>query len=269
MMTLNVEEDTIEWGRGNHDGIKKSSGTKRDIITMDFNDIIRVVDMDLKFTHSRVGNTILKQKKGCPIGGILSGSYANIYCAKNEYDFLEKLKQTTDSRRVQAIRQMDDLILWIAYDKDNTKSKKEAADILHKLFDPESGVTEVYKGGLNLEMQPIKYNKEKQTFTLDFAGTRILGTTNAKTLYTRTLNKNIESIRKNGTQKYTRYPHKDTYIHDNVKRGVIIGNVTRTTTQNTYIKDTVKSNKRRHRRTRKHRLQERGNRRNTKRTKET
>ena len=241
IMTLNVEEDTIEWGRGNHDGEKKSSGTKRDIITLSFDDIIRVVDMDLKFTHSKVGKTILKQKKGCPIGGILSGSYANIYCAKNEYDFLNEIGQTDINKRVQGIRQMDDLILWVSYNKKEEKTKEQAAQILNKLYNYETQETKVYTGGLNLEMQEIKYNKRRKTFKIDFAGTRIHGTTDTKTLYTTTLNKNIKHIRKYGTQKYTRYPHKETYIHDNVKRGVIIGNVMRTRTQNTHEENLIKA----------------------------
>jgi hypothetical protein len=189
------------------------------------------------FTQSKIGNTIIKQKKGCPIGGILSGSYANIYCAKNEYEFLKRQEEIIDIRRIQGIRQMDDLILWIAYNEESNLSKKQTADILEELYNTETEQTKVYKGGLNLEMQTIKYNKKKKSFKMDFAGTRIHGTTNAKELYTRTLNKNIKHIRKHGIQKYTRYPNKETYIHDNIKRGVIIGNIVRTEKQNTYERD--------------------------------
>ena len=91
IVTLNVETGEIDWGRGNHEGKKSGAGTKRDIITISFEDIKKVVKIDLKYTYSKIGETIMRQKIGCPIGGILSWSYANIYCAKNEYEFLETL----------------------------------------------------------------------------------------------------------------------------------------------------------------------------------
>ena len=70
------------------------------------------------------GEDILKQKHGCPIGGFLSCIYANIKCAKDEYDFLNSLK--VHKRRIYGIRQVDDLLLFIAFDNAPPESLREA-----------------------------------------------------------------------------------------------------------------------------------------------
>ena len=79
-VTLVVDPTSeIYWGNA------MATGKPEDVITMNFNDIRNIVDMDLDFTYSTVGTTILKQRQGCPIGGILSSFYANLVCAKQEY----------------------------------------------------------------------------------------------------------------------------------------------------------------------------------------
>ena len=237
VVTLNVETNVIEWGRGNHDGEKRGKGTSRDIVTISFSDIIKTIKIDLKYTHSTVGKTIIRQRIGCPIGGKISGSYANIYCAKDEYEFIEKMKgKGINEKRIQAIRQMDDLVMWIAYKRGDKKTKIEAKEIRKEMFDVEEGKTNVYKGGLNLELEPIKWKGNGTKFIQEFAGTKIIGYRNMEDLYTRTNNKNIENVRKENKQKYPRYPGDRTYTHNQVKQGVIIGTMIRTETQNTYEK---------------------------------
>lgn len=242
VVTLDVETGEIEWGRGNYDGGKKGEGTKRDIVTITFRDILKTVDIDLKYTHSTIGRTIIRQKIGCPIGGKLSGSYANIYCAKDEYEFIEKMKaEGIDEKRIQAVRQMDDLVMWISYEKGNEKTKEEAKKIIKEMYDIKEEKTSVYKGGLNLEIEPIGWKNNKKKFIQKFAGTKVIGYKNIEDLYIRTSNKNIGSIENRGKQKFPRYPGKSTYIHDQVRQGVIIGTMIRTETQNTYEKHKVES----------------------------
>src|SRR3954454_13317728 len=63
------------------------------------------------------GNDIFKQIRGCPIGGFLSAIYANVKCAYDEFYFIKRWKN--DKHKIYGIRQVDDLIFWVAY---NNKS---------------------------------------------------------------------------------------------------------------------------------------------------
>lgn len=134
-MTLVVEENEIHWGSGLHEGRRrdKPSGYNDDVVTFDFEMLRRVILMDLKFTHSRVGNDLLKQKLGCPIGGILSSFYANLFCAFQENKLI---KSSKDNRagRIYGIRQIDDLVLWVAYKDNDHESLKEATNILNEIY---------------------------------------------------------------------------------------------------------------------------------------
>ena len=76
-------------------------------------DILNVVELDLETVFLTCNGKTWRQKQGCPIGGFLSAAYANIKCMYDEYKFLRGLRN--DARKIYAIRQMDDLITWIAY----------------------------------------------------------------------------------------------------------------------------------------------------------
>ena len=64
-----------------------------DYFSFTLDDILNIVTLDLQFTYQIRGEHIFKQKHGCPIGGFLSCIYANIKCAKDEYDFLNEKRR--------------------------------------------------------------------------------------------------------------------------------------------------------------------------------
>ena len=173
-VTLVVETGEIYWGKDTHEGYSKPTGGPDDVVIFNFADIRAIVQMDLDYTYSTVGKTTLKQKQGCPIGGILSSFYANLVCAKQEYEF--RIKETYNrEQRIYGIRQVDDLILWVAYEHKNEQSENEAQQILKEALDTKTGKSEVYCDGLTLEEEDHTETLKNgvMSFEHDFAGTVI------------------------------------------------------------------------------------------------
>ena len=134
-----------------------------------------VVNTDLKYTYSTVGKTVLKQKLGCPIGGNLSSFYANLYCAKQEYEFITR-PTLNRKNRISGIRQIDDVILWVAYDITSPASELEANKLLLEvhpnLNEIKTSNSMVYADGLTVKREPITMYMEgtQKRFKTDFAG---------------------------------------------------------------------------------------------------
>ena len=234
-VTLVTETDEVYWGQSTHEAQHKerATGSKEDIIIFNFDDLMQIIHFDLNTTYSTVGKTILEQKHGCPIGGILSCFYANIYCAWREYIFMKKHEEN-GKHRIYGIRQVDDLIMWVSYEKGNKHSEKQADNIIKELLNTDTKASEVYKDGLTLTEEEIttKIQKGKRTFRTEFAGTIIKGEMTAENFTTQTLNKNWYTIRLLNKQRFPKLPHYTSYIHSRVKKAVITGMMIRLDTQN-------------------------------------
>ena len=91
-VTLVTETDEVYCGKSTHEAHHKEKATssKEDIIIFNFDDLMQIIHFDLNTAYSTVGKTIFEHQHGCPIGGILSCFYANIYCAWREYIFMKK-----------------------------------------------------------------------------------------------------------------------------------------------------------------------------------
>ena len=59
-----------------------------------------------------------------PYWGFLSSAYANIKCMYDEKNYIHNLR--SHARNIYAIRQVDDLIMWISYSKTRPETKKWA-----------------------------------------------------------------------------------------------------------------------------------------------
>ena len=94
--------------------------------TYTVDDILNIVLIDLNLCYQKCGQAIFKQTHGCPIGGFLSPIYANIKCAKDEFDFMNRAGKLKE--RIAGIRQVDDLLLMIAYSHKDPISYREAKD---------------------------------------------------------------------------------------------------------------------------------------------
>lgn len=89
--------------------------------------MIMAVNYDLAHNFCMVGGTVYEQVNGCPIGGLLSAFYANVYCAHDEQAFLRKWEHLRQS--FYAIRQMDDLIFVIVMDDEDEEHNKRLLEM--------------------------------------------------------------------------------------------------------------------------------------------
>jgi hypothetical protein len=212
--------DNVRWGRG----------TDTDnTATLTFEDLKNIYNLDLDYSFTTAKGKINYQKKGVPIGGFLSGFYANTVCAYFEHKYLTSLKHT--AHKIFGIRQMDDLLVWIATDKNIASTRKHAQAIKRKILK----LNGVYLGGLELEEEKVNttwINKEKH-FIHEFAGLEITLRAKNPTMICRTLNKNKHSMAKMNEQTIVRFPPWESYTTEQSKTGVIIGTLYRTEQQNT------------------------------------
>jgi hypothetical protein len=234
-VTLVTETNEIYWGTSTHEAHtpERVRGSKNDIVNFNFDQLLQIVHFDLDTAYSTVGKTILKQKHGCPIGGILSSFYANIYCAWREYLFI-KQHEVNGHHRIHGIRQVDDLIMWVSYDKTIPDSEIEADTIICTLLNTDTKQSKVYEDGLTLTEETVTRIRKQETlmFRTDFAGTIIKGDFEANTFTTQTLNKNWRTIRLTGRQRFQKLPHYNSYIHPRIKRAMITGMMIRLDSQN-------------------------------------
>ena len=194
-------------------------------------EIMRIVDMDLSTSYMTCKGKVWKQKQGCPIGGFLSAAYANIKCIYDETRFIARLKG--NARKITAIRQMDDLIMWISYDRDDKNSKRWAIEMKNDIIN--GGL---YKDGLILEEQKAEDEQEKKR---KFCGVWIMQEAEPLRLKIKPRNINEESIIKDRRQEYPRFLNAKAWTNINYKKGLIIGNLARIEQQTTDEKDLLEA----------------------------
>ena len=116
---------------------QRSGGT----FSLTFKQLLEFAEFDLKNVFFTLGNSILKQIMGIPMGSPLSPSLAIIICAYSEHTFLSSL---TDSKFLTASRYMDDLHLSIIIFPINNATRKKAFKTIYKL-------QQIYPKTLSLE----------------------------------------------------------------------------------------------------------------------
>ena len=211
--------DNVRWGRGMND---------ENTVTMTFEDLMNIYTLDLDYSFTISQGQVNWQKLGCPIGGNLSSFFANVVCAYHEWKFITSLGKY--AKNIYGIRQVDDLLVWIAIEQGNRKTLRRAKSIKKK-FLKQNGV---YKGGLELEEEKVRTTHERGTkfYHHEFAGVHITVRSRRPAMTCTTLNKNRESVRDTNEQIIVRYPPWHSYTTDQSKRGVIIGTLHRTHEQN-------------------------------------
>jgi hypothetical protein len=183
-------------------------------ITATFDDIFTVVMIDLNNTYQTRGYDIFLQKHGCPIGGFLSAIYANTKCAHDEHNFFTKHQNV--KHRIYGIRQMDDLILWIAFRRNDNRSKTKAEEIKNTILNA------TYTGGLQLEEQPYETLTNGTTIH-KFAGTIITVKRNkGVTLICEPFLKNGLAISETGKQQFPCFMDNNSYTPKQYKFGIQI-----------------------------------------------
>lgn len=64
--------------------------------------------------------------------------------------------------RIYGIRQIDDLVLWIAYKDNDRKSLKQAKLLKEELLNKNTGLSSVYDGGANTRRGTIHTTKRRE-----------------------------------------------------------------------------------------------------------
>jgi ribosomal protein L19 len=184
------------------------------------------VEMDLKWCYLSVGEVVMKQGNGAPIGGMMSRFYGDLVCSYHEWQMIKRMGK--GSRRVYGIRQVDDLIMMQAVRRGDAQSQAEG-ERLWKEVRGDEGERKVYKGGLEIEEEEVVDNEKQRVH--EFAGTILSIRKDGKSFEARTRNKNWKSLMENGRQEKHRYPSKGSYVSTMIKEGVMVGSLARIPTQ--------------------------------------
>jgi hypothetical protein len=179
-------------------------------LILDIASLMETVKIDLDNAFQTIGGNIYQQTFGCPIGGNLSAIYANVLCAYDEFSALKALRN--DSKLVAGIRQVDDLLLFIAYKRHDERSRIRK-DEIRELFLRKEGV---YRGGLELEIQPCLERSHDCT-TFKFAGT-IVSVFHSKAPTCHPFLKNERKLFDKGTLEFSRFIETTSFVPPPYKR---------------------------------------------------
>lgn len=139
-VTVTKETGEVRWGKG-------FGG--EDVCTFSRENLEDLVEMDLMFCYVKVGDVLMHQGQGAPIGGMLSRFYGDVVCAYQEWNFIKTLGR--EGRRVYGIRQVDDLLIVMAWDGRREASKKWCEWVRQRIRGEEKEERKVYRGGLEIE----------------------------------------------------------------------------------------------------------------------
>ena len=118
----------------------------------DFDILFETIMFDLDNTFFTVGDVILKQEKGVPVGSPLSPPLAILVAAYYECMFLESIPEK-DRKKIEGIRYVDDILIFGFVDIECDRERFLTAKLIEKF------AKECYHADLTLEEEEIKDNK--------------------------------------------------------------------------------------------------------------
>ena len=175
--------------------------------TITIDQILKIVDFDLKNAHFAVGDpgriqNMYRQIIGVPMGSPLSPALAKITCMYFENIMLQRYKHE-DICHIEGLRFMDDLLALGTFDYTSTASKRAMKKQIKEL-------TVCYDERMSLEIEAESgigdRNTNKET---QYLQSNIIFNKNRIEMYEN--NKNAQSITEQGTQKLLRFPHMNSY----------------------------------------------------------
>jgi len=191
------------WGRS-YNSITHCEITRQtlyDIIEFDMNNVI--------FT---VGNVILRQIDGIPMGGFISAPEAQLVCIYAEIQL--HLSLGMDTKYISGKRYMDDLTVFITYDSDCSYSTARKDRIIQKIL------YHTYDEKLVLESQDTQ---KDGSYTFLECLVRI----NGKFVYIEPFHKNWENILLFGKQKLYKFQSFYSYSNRKSKVDMVTGTIIR------------------------------------------
>jgi hypothetical protein len=198
--------------------------TSEENIVMSLEQIMIGVDFDLAHNFCGVGKKVLEQVGGCPIGGLCSATYANIYYAYDERAFDRKWKIAAQD--YYAMRQMDDTVLVVRVDEGDEEQREMMTELM-------ADAKNLYTGG------PVSEVEDK----IDWLGKKVRVWAGLQLrvgeqgMICKAHNKNEESILLHEMQKYPRYTHGYSYQGEQMRVGLMQGNAARLRSQDMLDED--------------------------------
>ena len=180
---------------------------KHEVTQISFEKIREVVAYDLRNAIFSLGDILILQNGGIPMGSNLSAAEAIMSCAHMENEFHESLG--TDTRFLAVTRATDDCLGLTVFSKSRPDTKQKALSLIHRYQ------TECYDSNLILEREEIKNNTTRfLEAKLDFSDRQIR---------TQHFSRNYDHLRKFGKQRFKNGQHADSFTDKNMKLGAIIG----------------------------------------------
>ena len=191
----------------------RSSGKDHDRITFTFDELLDIVNFDLSNAMFCVGDTLLKQVVGIPMGSPISPSLAQIICAYYESQVIQENKTKNLTNPVEGVRYVDDLTAFIFYNKHDRNSYADAKDIA-------SRIQYGYHKDMELEVEdtllPFKFLSSMMTVCAN--------TGHISAAYH---NKNYDDIIQGKAQTFPTYQHYSSYAPPQQKKSVVISTIHR------------------------------------------
>ena len=190
------------WGRS----YNKNTHTELFISNM-----IQIIEYDMNNVIFTLGNVILQQINGIPMGGFISAPEAQLVCIYSEVQFHSSLG--SDSKYISGSRYMDDLTIFIAYNNQNISSMTRVVKIINLL-------NHTYDEKLELEEQ-IPQNNNIYTYL------ECIIKVNNATVTIEPYQKNAEYIQQHQKQKLLKLQHYNSYSPTTTKIAVLVGTLHR------------------------------------------
>jgi hypothetical protein len=176
--------------------------------------IRQVVKFDLENATFTIGDKILRQTVGIPMGSPISPVLAILVCAYSEHLSLCD-RQKHQRRKVHGVRYVDDGFYMTGFHSSDPNDRMRAQLAIDAVT--ERGVC--YHKNLSMEMDPNQDHIDMLESTIDLSTPGVLTAT--------FWHKNADSLRTTGKQKFLKFQQFSSYSPYSAKRGVIISTLMR------------------------------------------
>lgn len=206
-----VSVPAFKMGEKAHLGRSGESDSKR--INFTFDELINVIKFDLKNSYFKIGDRILQQRVGIPMGSPLSPALAQIVCAYYEAQTLANAARDGITNPVEGIRYVDDLTALIYYDPAVPASKVDAEELARRI---QNG----YHPNMDLEV-------ENTDMPFKFLSSILRVNKNKCKITSRFHNKNKKQIKQGKPQLFPTYQHYHSHAPARQKMSVVISSIHR------------------------------------------
>jgi len=199
------------------------SSSRDEYIVFSPEELKLLVRMDFANSYFQMGDLIISQIHGCPIGGFLSSPLARLYCIHDEAKLFRKLTNDNLQCNFFGVRQMDDLLLLIAINHADRKQKNKIRRYIRSFRHAQhTDAPPIYTGGLELEEEQL--DTKGRYVQLTFSGSDLcIGVEPHFGFHSKPHFKNWESLMKDQKVKAPRLPPLDSYIDKSVREITVRG----------------------------------------------